>query len=51
MKSLDVWDVVVRYDGASGMDDVVALDHVSVRSNLAASSSRSARPDAARRRC
>jgi len=30
MKSLDVRDVVVKYDGASDMDDVVALDHVSV---------------------
>lgn len=30
MKSLDVRDVVVKYDGASGMDGVVALDHVSV---------------------
>jgi taurine transport system ATP-binding protein len=30
MKSLDVRDVLVKYNGASGMDDVVALDHVSV---------------------
>jgi taurine transport system ATP-binding protein len=30
MKSLEVRDAVVRYDGVSGTDDVVALDHVSV---------------------
>ena len=30
MKSLDVRDVVVRYDGGSRLGDVVALDHVSL---------------------
>ena len=30
MKSLDVRDVVVRYDGGSGLGDVVALDRVSL---------------------
>ena len=30
MKSLDVLDVVVRYDGGSRLGDVVALDHVSL---------------------
>ena len=30
MKSLDVRDVVVTYNGASGTEDIVALDHVSV---------------------
>ena len=30
MKSLNVHDVVVRYDGGSRLGDVVALDHVSL---------------------
>jgi taurine transport system ATP-binding protein len=30
MKTLDVHDVVVRYDGGSALGDVVALDHVSL---------------------